>query len=118
MSQRNTVQRRTQDAMEIARRTYRERLTAAQQSTLIEATLARNPRMSEESRNVARSEIRAAIAHERVCAHIDRIARHVQASAPAARFHHALLSACRFVKAYGIRRLAEWQDKPAKEKTR
>lgn len=118
MSQRNTVQRRTEDAMEIARRTHREQLTAAQQAALIEATLARNPRMSEESRNVARSEIRAAIAHERVCAHIDRIARHVQANAPANRFHHALLSACRHVKRAGIRRLAEWQDKPARENRR
>jgi len=105
--------------MEIARRTHREQLTPAQQTALIEATLARNPRMSEESRNVARSEIRAAIAHERVCGHIDRIARHVQASAaPANRFHHALLSACRHVKRAGIRRLTEWSYQPAKEKTR
>ena len=118
MSQRNTVQRRTEDAMEIARRTHRERLTPAQQTALIEATLARNPRMSEESRNVARSEIRAAIAHERVCGHIDRIARHVQASAPANRFHHALLSACRHVKRAGIRRLTEWSYQPAKEQRR
>jgi hypothetical protein len=118
MRQRNTVQRRTEDAMEIARRTHRERLTPEQRDALIEVTLARNSRMREESKGVARSEIRAAIAHERVCGHIDRIARHVQDSAPANRFHHALLSACRYVKRVGIRRLAEWSYQPAKEKTR
>jgi hypothetical protein len=109
------VQRRTEDAMEIARRTHRERLTPEQRDALIEqVTLARNPMMVEKSRGVEGSEIRAGFAHKRVCAHIDRIARHVQAKAPANRFHHALLSACRYVKRAGIRRLAEWDYQPAK----
>lgn len=104
------MRRRTEEAIEIARRVHREQLGPAARDALIEATMElRNPRLSPTSRQTERSEIGGAIAHERVARHIDRIVRHVRANSHPNRFHHSLLSACRFVRNHGIRRLSEWQ---------
>lgn len=103
------MRRRTEEAIEIARRVHREQLRPAERDALIEATMElRNPRLSRSSRQTERSEIGGAIAHERVAPHIDRIVRYVRRHSQPNRFHHSLLSACRFVRDHGIRRLGEW----------